>query len=78
MVRKEKNAEIITNHRIMKCWTCEGYGGYYLLNNPNKRGFRKMRYKTCPACKGKGTFTEKHYFIIDKKNKIAFSGDTIK
>lgn len=32
----------------------------------------------CKSCSGTGVYKENSYIIIDKKNKIAIDGDTLK
>ena len=34
--------------------------------------------KNCKSCNNTGTFKDHIYYHIDKKNKVCFSGDTIK
>jgi len=47
-----------------KCYVCSGTG--------------KVEKKKCTACEGTGKFKESTYYIIDDKQKIAFSADTLK
>ncbi len=47
-----------------KCYTCGGKG--------------KINKKKCKVCSGTGKYKESHYYFIDEKTGIAFSGDTVK
>jgi len=47
-----------------KCYTCDGKG--------------TVNQSKCSQCNGTGIFQESTYYHIDKKNKICFSGDTLK
>lgn len=38
----------------------------------------KKGNKKCKACNGTGIFEDEIYYFIDKKNKIAIDGDTLK
>lgn len=46
------------------CYTCSATG--------------KIKDKKCSVCNGTGKYAENHYHFIDEKQKIAFSGDTLK
>lgn len=62
-MRDKKKRTLIAKHDITECWACRGNG---YLNTPAT---------TCPTCDGTGTWIEKHYIIVDNKNKIAFDCD---
>ena len=47
-----------------KCYICDGKG--------------TVNQSKCSQCNGTGIFKEYIYYYIDEKNKIAFSGDTLK
>jgi len=47
-----------------ECYCCDGKG--------------KINKKKCKACSGTGIYKESHYYFIDEKTGIAFSGDTVK
>jgi len=47
-----------------KCYKCSGIG--------------KLNEKECDICKGTGQYKEDFYYVIDEKQKISFSMDTLK
>jgi len=53
-----------------KCYKCAGIGAVF--------SDEKGDYFACPTCDGTGIYKEIFYYFIDEKNKIAFSGDTLK
>jgi len=57
---------IIKKEISNKCYKCSG------------TGFGKLDETECSVCKGTGIWKEEIYYFIDKKNKIAISGDTLK
>lgn len=83
----KKKYEIIEKHDVMTCWKCNGQGS---LSNTDCEGEGNYCYEheqfldknndcrvQCSTCNGTGKWEEKHYIIIDNKNKIAFDSDNI-
>lgn len=69
-MKKTKGYTLIKKPDIMPCWTCDAEGIVYCFKDS------KGTYTTCPTCKGSGTWEEKHYVVIDEKNKIACDSDS--
>jgi len=44
----------------------------------NQKCYCQGKNKNCRACNGTGKYKEAIYYFIDEKNKIAFSGDSLK
>jgi hypothetical protein len=57
-----KKSTIIEKHDVMPCWKCDAKG---LIDG-----------QLCDLCNGSGEWIERHYIVIDEKNKIAFDSDT--
>ena len=63
---KNKKVAIIDKSDTMICWRCDG----------SKTISVQSHDQQCPICNGSGKWIEKHYLIIDNKNKIAIDSDS--
>jgi DnaJ-class molecular chaperone len=65
-----KKSTLIEKSDVMKCWSCDGEGSR-VINESHPTVWEK-----CTVCDGTGQWVERHYIVIDNKNKIAFDTDT--
>jgi len=66
---KTKRNTLISKPDYMKCWSCDGDGSRVICEiHPEVR-------ERCTVCNGTGQWVERHYIVIDNKNKIAVDTD---
>jgi DnaJ-class molecular chaperone len=70
--KMKKKYKIIEKYNIMDCWKCNGEGWIY-----STYVICLLPIIICSTCHGTGKWSEKHYIIIDLKNKIAMDSDNI-